>query len=49
MKYYDALQHLAPQAAELLKKVQNIIHSNVTTLVSMDMVYKKISFAIIKD
>nr|GEU38135.1 hypothetical protein [Tanacetum cinerariifolium] len=39
---------LAPEAVELLSRVQRVMHSNVMTLRSTDVVFKRIGFAIQK-
>ncbi|KAL5703887.1 hypothetical protein ACHQM5_022381 [Ranunculus cassubicifolius] len=45
---FDTFGFLAPDAVELLKRVQRVMHSNVMTPRSMDVVFKRIGFAIQK-
>ncbi|KAF5801739.1 hypothetical protein HanXRQr2_Chr06g0251561 [Helianthus annuus] len=45
---FDAFGFLAPEAVDLLSRVQRTIHSNVMTPRSMDVVFKRLSFAIQK-
>jgi hypothetical protein len=39
---------LAPEAVDLLKRVQRVMHSNVMTPRSMDVVFRRLGFAIQK-
>ncbi|GJY88064.1 hypothetical protein Tco_0502692 [Tanacetum coccineum] len=43
---FDTFGFLALEAVELLSRVQQVMHSNVMTHRSMDMVFKRIGFAI---
>nr|GEU47878.1 putative reverse transcriptase domain-containing protein [Tanacetum cinerariifolium] len=45
---FDTFGFLAPEAVELLSRVQRVMHSNVMTPRSTDMVFKRIGFAIQK-
>ncbi|KAL7606538.1 hypothetical protein Lser_V15G14664 [Lactuca serriola] len=45
---FDTFGFLAPDAVELLKRVQRIMHSNVISPRSSDVVFKRISFTIQK-
>ena len=45
---FDTFGFLAPEAVELLKRVQRVMHSNVMSPRSMDVVFKRIGFAIQK-
>ncbi|GJT93516.1 hypothetical protein Tco_1082361 [Tanacetum coccineum] len=45
---FDTFDFLAPEAVELLNGVQQVMHSNVMTLRSTNIVFKRISFAIQK-
>ncbi|GKD25962.1 hypothetical protein Tco_1232176, partial [Tanacetum coccineum] len=43
---FDTFGFLAPEAMELLNRVQRVMNSNVMTLGSINVVFHKISFAI---
>ena len=43
---FDTFGFLAPEAVELLNRVQRVMHSNVVTPRSTIVVFKRISFAI---
>ncbi|MFS8010861.1 hypothetical protein Hanom_Chr14g01301951 [Helianthus anomalus] len=45
---FDTFGFLAPEAVELLSRVQRVMHSNVMTPRSMNVVFKRLSFAIQK-
>ena len=45
---FDTFGFFAPDAVELLNRVQRIIHSNVISPRSSDVVFKRISFTIQK-
>nr|GEW11411.1 putative reverse transcriptase domain-containing protein [Tanacetum cinerariifolium] len=45
---FDTFSFLAPEAVELLSRVQRVTHSNVMTPRSTDVVFKRIGFAIQK-
>jgi hypothetical protein len=45
---FDTFGFLAPEAADLLKRVQRVMHSNVVTPRSMDVVFCRLGFAIQK-
>ncbi|KAJ0433297.1 putative exostosin [Helianthus annuus] len=45
---FDTFGFLAPEAMDLLSRVQRVMHSNFMTPRSMDVVFKRISFAIQK-
>ncbi|KAJ0793296.1 putative tetratricopeptide-like helical domain superfamily [Helianthus annuus] len=45
---FDTFVFLTPEAVELLSRVQRAMHSNVMTPRSMDVVFKRLSFAIQK-
>jgi hypothetical protein len=45
---FDTFGFLAPNVVDLLQRVQKIIHNNVVSLRSMDVVFKKIDFIIHK-
>ncbi|MFS7991232.1 putative exostosin [Helianthus anomalus] len=45
---FDTFGFLAPEAVDLLSRVQRVMHSNVMTPRSMDVVFKRLSFAIQK-
>ncbi|KAJ0797665.1 putative exostosin [Helianthus annuus] len=43
---FDTFDVLVPEAVDLLSRVQRVMHSNVMTPRSMDVVFKRLSFAI---
>ena len=43
---FDTFDNLAPEAVELLNRVQRVIYSNVMSPRSTNIVFKRISFAI---
>jgi len=43
---FDTFGFLASDVVEILKRVQRILHGNVVSLKSSDVVFKMISFAI---
>ncbi|KAL4564148.1 hypothetical protein LXL04_028200 [Taraxacum kok-saghyz] len=45
---FDTFGFLAPEAVDLLNRVQRVMHSNVMTPKSMDVVFQRVSFAIQK-
>ncbi|GJY80916.1 hypothetical protein Tco_0493667 [Tanacetum coccineum] len=45
---FDTFGFLAPEAVELLSRVQRVMHSNVMTLRSTDVIFTRIDFAIQK-
>ncbi|KAK2402907.1 hypothetical protein QL285_052393 [Trifolium repens] len=45
---FDTFGFLAPEAVNVLKRVQRVMHSNVVSPRSQDVVFKRISFAIQK-
>ncbi|GJY73665.1 hypothetical protein Tco_0478096 [Tanacetum coccineum] len=45
---FDTFGFLAPEAVELLSRVQRVMHSNIMTPRSTDVVFKRIGFAIQK-
>ncbi|MFS7974210.1 hypothetical protein Hanom_Chr09g00865921 [Helianthus anomalus] len=45
---FDTFGFLAPEAVDLLSRVQRVMRSNVMTPRSMDVVFKRLSFAIQK-
>ncbi|KAK2365674.1 hypothetical protein QL285_079146 [Trifolium repens] len=45
---FDRFGFLGPEAVDLLKRVQRVMHSNVVTPRSMDVVFRKLGFAIQK-
>ncbi|MFS7949409.1 putative exostosin [Helianthus anomalus] len=45
---FDTFGFLASEAVDLLSRVQRVMHSNVMTPRSMDVVFKRLSFAIQK-
>ncbi|KAL4565709.1 hypothetical protein LXL04_029812 [Taraxacum kok-saghyz] len=45
---FDTFGFLAPEAVHLLNRVQRVMHSNVMTPKSMDVVFQRVSFAIQK-
>ena len=45
---FDTFRFLAPEAVELLKRVQRVMHSNVMSPRYMAVVFKMIGFAIQK-
>ena len=45
---FDTFGFLASEAVELLKRVQRVMHGNVTTPRSLNVVFKRLSFAIQK-
>ncbi|MFS7922425.1 hypothetical protein Hanom_Chr03g00248991 [Helianthus anomalus] len=46
---FDTFGFLVPEAVDLLSRVQRVMHSNVMTSRSMDVVFKRDSFAIQKE
>ncbi|KAK2454767.1 hypothetical protein QL285_002298 [Trifolium repens] len=45
---FDTFSFLAPETVDLLKRVQRVMHSNVITPRSMDVVFRRLGFAIQK-
>jgi hypothetical protein len=45
---FDTFDFLASETVELLKRVQRVMHSNVMTPRSMDVVFRRLGFAIQK-
>ncbi|KAK2447748.1 hypothetical protein QL285_007077 [Trifolium repens] len=45
---FDTFDFLAPDAVNILKRVQRVMHSNVVSPRSLDIVFKRIGFAIQK-
>ncbi|KAK2386941.1 hypothetical protein QL285_060775 [Trifolium repens] len=45
---FDTFGFLAPEAVDLLKKVQRVVHSNVVTPRYIDVVFRRLGFAIQK-
>ena len=45
---FDTFGFLTPEAVDLLSRVQRVMHSNVMTPRSMNVVFKRLSFAIQK-
>ncbi|KAL4573263.1 hypothetical protein LXL04_020062 [Taraxacum kok-saghyz] len=45
---FDTFGFLAPEAVDLLNRVQRVMHSNVMTPKSMDVVFKMVGFVIQK-
>lgn len=45
---FDTFGFLAPEAVELLSRIQRVMHSNVVTPRSMNVVFKRLGFAIQK-
>jgi hypothetical protein len=45
---FDTFGFLAPDAVNFLQRVQKIMHNNVVSLRSIDVVFKRIGFAIQK-
>jgi hypothetical protein len=45
---FDTFDFLAPEAVELLNRIQKIMHSNVMSPRSMNVVFQRLSFAIQK-
>ncbi|KAJ0928249.1 hypothetical protein HanRHA438_Chr04g0191971 [Helianthus annuus] len=45
---FDTFGFLTPEAVDLLSRVQRVMHSNVMTPRSIDVVFKRLSFAIQK-
>ena len=45
---FDTFGFIAPEAVDLLNRVQRVMHSNVMTPKSMDVVFKRVSFVIQK-
>jgi hypothetical protein len=45
---FDTFDFLEPEAVDILKRVQRVIHSNVMSSSSQDVVFKRTSFAIQK-
>ncbi|KAK2420023.1 hypothetical protein QL285_030817 [Trifolium repens] len=45
---FDTFGFLAPEAVDILKRVQRVMHSNMVSPRSQDVVFKKINFAIQK-
>jgi hypothetical protein len=45
---FDTFGFLAPEAVDFLKRVQRVMHSNVMTPRSMDVVFRRLGFAIQK-
>ena len=46
---FDTIGFLAPEVVDLLHRVQKVMHSNVTSPRSMNVVFTRIDFAIQKD
>jgi hypothetical protein len=45
---FDTFDFLAPKAVNLLKRVQRVMHRNVVTLRSIDVVFRRLGFAMQK-
>jgi hypothetical protein len=45
---FDTFDFLAPEAVELLNRIQKIMHSNVMSSMSMNIVFQRLGFAIQK-
>ncbi|KAJ0552955.1 putative exostosin [Helianthus annuus] len=45
---FDTFGFLVPKVVDLLSRVQRVMHSNIMTPRSMDVVFKRLSFAIKK-
>jgi hypothetical protein len=45
---FDTFAFLAPDAVNMLKRVQRVMHNNVVSPRSQDIVFKRIEFAIQK-
>jgi hypothetical protein len=45
---FDIFEFLAPDVGDLLQRVQKIMHNNVVSPRSMDIVFKRIGFVIHK-
>ncbi|KAK2400699.1 hypothetical protein QL285_050372 [Trifolium repens] len=45
---FDTFGCLAPEAVNLLKRVQKVMHSNIVALKSMNVVFQRLGFAIQK-
>ncbi|MCI12108.1 ATPase family AAA domain-containing protein, partial [Trifolium medium] len=45
---FDTFGFLAPEAVDLLRRVQRVMHSNIVSPRSMNVVFKRIGFAIQK-
>jgi len=46
---FDTFGFLAPEVVDLLHRVQRVVHSNVMTPESMNVVFIRIGFAVQKD
>jgi len=46
---FDTFGFLAPEAVDLLHRVQNVMHSNIMSPRSMNVVFTRIDFVIQKD
>jgi hypothetical protein len=46
---FDTFDFLAPEAVELLNRIQKIMHSNVMSPMSMNVIFQRLGFAIQKD
>jgi hypothetical protein len=45
---FDTFGFLAPEAVDLLKRIQNVMHNNVMSPMSMNVVFQRLGFAIQK-
>jgi hypothetical protein len=45
---FDTFGFLAPEAVDLLKRIQKVMHSNIMSPRSMNVVFQRLSFAIQK-
>jgi hypothetical protein len=45
---FDTFGFLAPEAVDLLKRVQRVLHGNIVTPMSIDVVFRRLGFAIQK-
>jgi hypothetical protein len=45
---FDTFDFLAPEAVDLLKRVQKVMHSNIVAPKSMNIVFQRLGFAIQK-
>jgi hypothetical protein len=45
---FDTFGFLAPEAVNLLKRIQKVMHSNVVSPKSMNVVFQRLGFAIQK-
>jgi hypothetical protein len=45
---FDTFGFLTPEVVDLLKRVQRVVHNNIISLISMNLVFRRLGFTIPK-